>query len=196
GTFDYSYLRHGPNITIMATRDAAAMRDVLATALSQEGPCAFRYPRGTGVGVPIDDPEVWDAGTGELLRAGGDIALVAVGVGVHFALEAAQELSRDGIEAAVIDARFIKPLDTDLIFKWGRECGTVLTVEENVLMGGFGSAVLEAAADNDEGFTIRRLGLPDAFIEQGSQAQLRADLGIDAAGIRHAVLEILKDVKT
>ncbi len=196
GTFDYSYLRHVPNITIMAPRDEAALRDALATALSLEGPCAFRYPRGSGIGVPVNEPRVWDLGTGELLREGKDIALIAAGIGVHFALKAAQDLSKDGIEAAVIDARFIKPLDTDLIFRWGRECGIVLTIEENVLMGGFGSAVLEAAADNDEGFTIRRLGLPDAFIEQGSQAQLRADLGIDVDGIRNTVLEILRDVKT
>jgi len=196
GTFDYSYLRHVPNITLMAPRDEAALRDVLATALSLEGPCAFRYPRGSGIGVPVNEPQVWDFGTGELLREGKDIALVATGVGVHFALKAAQDLSKDGIEAAVVDARFIKPLDTELIFRWGRECGIVLTIEENVLMGGFGSAVLEAAADNDEGFIIRRLGLPDAFIEQGSQAQLRADLGIDVDGIRNAVLEILRDVKT
>ena len=196
GTFDYSYLRHIPNITVMAPRDEAALRDSLVTALSLEGPCAFRYPRGSGVGLPVNEPSVWETGTGELLREGADIAIVAVGVGVHPALKAAKDLSENGIEAAVIDARFIKPLDTDLIFAWGRECGVVLTIEENVLMGGFGSAVLEAAADSDENFTIKRLGLPDNFIEQGSQAQLRADLGIDADGIRDAAAEILKDVKT
>lgn len=196
GTFDYSYLRHVPNMTVMAPRDEAGLRDALATALSLDGPCAFRYPRGSGIGAPVSEPRVWDPGTGELLREGEDITLVAVGIGVHAALKAAQELSEDGLEAAVIDARFIKPLDTDLIFRWGRECGIVLTIEENVLMGGFGSAVLEAAADNGESFAIKRLGLPDRFIEQGSQAQLRAELGIDVNGIRDSVLEILKDVKT
>lgn len=195
GTFDFSYLRHIPNLTVMAPRDEGALRDALSTALALEGPCAFRYPRGAGIGVPVKEADVWETGTGELLREGRDIAIVAVGVGVHPALKAAQDLSDKGVEAAVIDARFVKPLDVDLIFRWGRECGVLLTVEENVLMGGFGSAVLEAAADKGEVFTIRRLGLPDSFIEQGSQAELRSDLGIDADGIRSYVVEILRDVK-
>ena len=193
GTFDYSYLRHVPNMTVMVPRDEAALRDALATAIHCDGPSAFRYPRGAGLGKETSSPRIWDSGTGELIREGRDIAIVGVGVSLHFALQAAQSLAAEGVEAAVIDARFVKPLDTELIFDWGRRTGAILTVEENVLMGGFGSAVLEAASEAGERFSIYRIGLPDAFIEQGSQAELRAQLGIDVAGIRRRVLEILRN---
>ncbi|UCF30097.1 MAG: 1-deoxy-D-xylulose-5-phosphate synthase [bacterium] len=194
GIFDHSYLRHIPNMILMVPRDENALRDALATALHVDGPSAFRYPRGAGCGVKIRDPKVWDIGRGELIREGTDIAIAAVGVCVQFAVEAAQSLAGDGIEAAVIDARFIKPLDSELILGWGRRCGALLTAEENVLMGGFGSAVLEAASLAGERIPIHRLGLPDSFIEQGSQAELRAEIGNDADGIRRKVLEILGDV--
>ncbi len=194
GTFDYSYLRHIPNMILMVPRDEWALRDALVTSTHLDGPSAFRYPRGVGLGTEPRDLEVWQAGKGELLREGDRIAVAAVGIGVNFALQAAQSLADEGVEVAVIDARFVKPLDTELIFHWGRRCGLLLTVEENVLMGGFGSAVLEAAAEAGERFPVHRLGLPDAFIEQGSQAELRAELGIDAEGIHRKIMEILRDV--
>lgn len=191
GTYDLSYLRHIPNLTFMAPRDEAALVMALATSLSLDGPSAFRYPRGAGVGVNIPEPEPWEPGTGELLREGADALLIGVGSTVHPCLAAAEALEEEGISVAVIDARFIKPLDTDLIFQWARECRVTLTVEENVLQGGFGSAVIEAAADNGEDFTVHRLGLPDSFLEQATLRELRADLRIDADGIGAAVREVL-----
>ena len=191
GTYDLSYLRHIPNLTFMAPRDEAALVMALATSLSLDGPSAFRYPRGAGVGVNIPEPEPWEPGTGELLREGADALLIGVGSTVHPCLAAAEALEEEGISVAVIDARFIKPLDTDLIFQWARECRVTLTVEENVLQGGFGSAVIEAATDNGEDFTVHRLGLPDSFLEQATLRELRADLRIDADGIGAAVREVL-----
>jgi len=191
GTFDLSYLRHIPNLTVMAPRDEAALSQALATSLSLEGPSAFRYPRGAGEGVTIPDPAPWEIGTGELLREGADALLVGVGSTVHPCLAAADALEADGISVAVIDARFVKPLDTDLIFQWARECRVTLTVEENVLQGGFGSAVIEAANDGGEHFTVHRLGLPDSFVEQATLKELRAELKIDADGIGAAVKEAL-----
>lgn len=191
GTYDLSYLRHIPNLTFMAPRDEAALVMALATSLSLDGPSAFRYPRGAGVGVNIPEPEPWEPGTGELLREGADALLIGVGSTVHPCLAAAEALEEEGISVAVIDPRFIKPLDTDLIFQWARECRVTLTVEENVLQGGFGSAVIEAATDNGEDFTVHRLGLPDSFLEQATLRELRADLRIDADGIGAAVREVL-----
>ncbi|MCJ7499344.1 1-deoxy-D-xylulose-5-phosphate synthase [bacterium] len=191
GTFDLSYLRHIPNLTFMAPRDEAALVQALATSLSLDGPSAFRYPRGAGEGVAIPDPAPWEIGTGELLREGTDVLLVGVGSTVHPCMAAAEALKAEGISVAVIDARFIKPLDSDLIFQWARECRVTLTVEENVLQGGFGSAVIEAASDNGEKFTIHRLGLPDSFLEHATLKELRAELKIDADGIGATVKEIL-----
>jgi 1-deoxy-D-xylulose-5-phosphate synthase len=191
GTFDLSYLRHIPNLTVMAPRDEAALVQALATCLSLEGPSAFRYPRGAGVGVKIPDPEPWEIGKGELLREGADALVIGVGSTVHPCLAAAEALEGEGISVAVIDARFVKPLDTDLILSWARECSVTLTVEENVLQGGFGSAVVEAVNDSGENLTVHRLGLPDSFVEQASLKELRAELKIDAEGIGAAVKEAL-----
>jgi 1-deoxy-D-xylulose-5-phosphate synthase len=175
----------------MAPRDEAALVQALATCLSLEGPSAFRYPRGAGVGVKIPDPEPWENGTGELLREGADALVIGVGSTVHPCLTAAEALEREGISVAVIDARFVKPLDTDLILSWARECSVTLTVEENVLQGGFGSAVVEAVNDSGEDLTVHRLGLPDSYVEQASLKELRAELKIDAEGIVAAVKEAL-----
>ena len=141
----------------------------------------------------MSDPEPWDLGVGELLREGTDIAIIAIGSAVHPALAAAESLSEEGVEAAVVDARFVKPLDTDLIKDISRACGLVMTVEENSLMGGFGSAVLEMLSDSEERINVHRLGIPDSYVEHGSPAELRADLGLDTEGIRKAVKEILAD---
>ena len=191
GVFDLSYLRHIPNIVLMAPGDEDGLRKSLATALACDGPSALRYPRGSGVGIQMSDPQPWDLGKGELLREGTDIGIIAIGSVVHPALEAAKSLSEEGVEAAVVDARFIKPLDADLIKDVSETCGLVLTVEENSLMGGFGSAVLEVLSDAGERVKVSRLGIPDSYVEHGSPAELRADLGLDAQGIRKAVKEIL-----
>ncbi len=191
GTFDVSFLRHIPNLTFMAPRDEAALVQALATSLSLDGPSAFRFPRGAGVGVAIPEPIPWEPGTGELLREGADALLIGLGSTVHPCLAAAEALEGEGISVAVIDARFIKPLDIDLIFQWARECRVTLTVEENVLQGGFGSAVIEAATDSGEVLNIHRLGLPDSYIEQATLKELRAELKIDADGIGATVKEVL-----
>ena len=191
GTFDLSYLRHIPNLTVMAPRDEAALVQALATSLSLDGPSAFRYPRGAGEGVTIPEPVPWEIGTGELLREGADVLLIGAGSTVHPCLTAADALEGEAISVAVIDTRFIKPLDTDLIFQWARECSVTLTVEENVRQGGFGSAVIEAANDNGEDLTIHRLGLPDSFLEHATLKELRASLKIDADGIVATVKEVL-----
>jgi 1-deoxy-D-xylulose-5-phosphate synthase len=190
GTFDLSYLRHIPNLTIMAPRDEANLVQALATSLSLDGPSAFRYPRGAGVGVTIPEPVPWEIGTGELLREGADVLLIGAGSTVHPCLVAAEALDGEEISVAVIDARFIKPLDIDLIFQWARECSVTLTVEENVRQGGFGSAVIEAANDNGEDLNIHRLGLPDSFLEHATLKELRASLKIDADGIAATVKEV------
>lgn len=194
GSFDLSYLRHIPNLVIMAPRDGRELKHMLKTAMQHEGPIAVRYPRGTSP----DDSDVSEIrsipiGKSEVLREGSDIVIVAIGSTVSPALEAASLLSDGGIKTCVIDARFIKPLDMNELLHRARETRRVLTVEENAVSGGFGSAVLEAlTAAGLTGTTFRMLGIPDAFIEHGSQAQLRKSLGLDAEGIARAALEMVR----
>jgi 1-deoxy-D-xylulose-5-phosphate synthase len=187
GVFDLSFLRHLPGMTVMAPRDEEELRRMLVTAASLAGPVAIRYPRGRGVGVPLADAVGRiEPGRAEVLRQGGDLAIVALGSTVHPSLVAAGELAAEGIEAMVIDARFVKPLDREALALAART-GRVLTVEENVLEGGFGSAVLEALAEAGlAGVTFRRLGIPDVFVEHGRPATLRRRYGLDAAGIAAA----------
>ncbi len=188
GVFDYSYLRHIPNLVFMVPRDEVLLRRAMATALTYDGPFAYRYPRGNGLGVPLDGAlEPVPVGKGELLRKGDDGVIFAVGVSVAEALAAAEELAAQGLSLAVVDPRFLKPLDRELLLAEASRTGLVVTVEENVLQGGFGSAVLELLAD--EGVTPRllRIGLPDRFVEQGSQEELRALYGLDAAGIARSI---------
>jgi 1-deoxy-D-xylulose-5-phosphate synthase len=185
GAFDLSYLRHLPEMTLMAPKDENELQHMIRTAIYADRPAAVRYPRGNGYGVPMDDePALLPLGRGELLNEGEDLVIIAVGITVFPALEAAEMLRGKGIRAAVVNARFIKPLDRELILLWARRCGCVVTIEENALQGGFGSAILELL--EEERITdvrVKRIGIPDRFIEQGSQAQLRKDLGMDAAGI-------------
>jgi 1-deoxy-D-xylulose-5-phosphate synthase len=184
GVFDYSYMRHIPNLTFVAPRDEVELRRAMATALEAEGPFAYRYPRGNGLGLDCSRPaEPLPVGRGEKLREGNDGVIVAVGVCVHEALEAAQTLEAEGLSLAVVDGRFIKPLDRELICAEAQRTGTVVTVEENVLQGGFGSAVLEMLQEEGLAPKVLRIGLPDVFIEQGSQQELRAAHGLDAEGI-------------
>lgn len=188
GVFDLSYLRHLPGMTLMAPKDENELRHMLKTAVSHDGPIALRYPRGAGYGIPLDQElrEI-PIGTGETLAEGDDVAIIAIGITVLPALEAARTLAEKGIRAMVINARFVKPLDRDLILRAARRTGCIITAEENALQGGFGSAVLELLADEGmTGVRVKRLGIPDRFVEQGPQPQLRADLGIDAAGIAAA----------
>ena len=188
GLFDLSYLRAVPNMTLMVPRNENILQHMLLTAVRGEGPMALRYPRGQGVGVELEaEPEPLPIGKGEVLREGDDVLLVGVGPILYQALEAAGELEREGLSAAVVDARFVKPLDTELIRSWAGHCGRVITLEENVLAGGFGSAVLESLSEAGLALPLKRIGIPDRFVEHGSQEILRGLYGLDAAGIKKTV---------
>ncbi len=182
GLFDLSYLRHIPNMSLMAPRDEAELARMLHTAVSAGRPVAVRYPRGTGMGVPVPpDPETIPWGKGELLSEGKDILLLGIGATVGPCLYAAEELQKRGVSAAVVDARFVKPLDADLILPLVRKIGRVMTLEENVLAGGFGSAVLELLEEHDEvPHAFRRIGIRDCFVDHGTPGELRAAYGISA----------------
>ncbi|MRR57165.1 MAG: 1-deoxy-D-xylulose-5-phosphate synthase [Deltaproteobacteria bacterium] len=194
GVFDLSYLRTFPNMVLMAPKDENELRHMLVTAIESEGPTALRYPRGNGYGVPLEQKLTPLAvGKGEMLRKGDLGAILAVGTMVYPALEAAERLAEEGMNLAVVNARFIKPLDRDLIVEVARITGVIITVEENVLEGGFGTAVLELLEEEGiEDVKVRRLGFPDRYIEQGEQSELRALYGLDAAGIAAAVREFLE----
>ncbi len=188
GVFDLSYLRHIPNMVIMAPSDENELQRMLKTALEHEGPIALRYPRGTAEGVSMNEEiKALPIGKGELLRAGNDLAILAIGSRVWPAVAAAKILEQEDISVAVANCRFVKPLDRDLIIKLAGQTGHLLTVEENALQGGFGSAVLEVLAEEGQtGVRVVRLGIEDHFVEHGSQKIQRSICGIDASGIVEA----------
>ena len=194
GVFDLSYLRHIPNLTVMAPRNEPELQHMLATALAHNGPVALRYPRGLGEGAALaEEPRILPLGRGELLREGADGVIVALGSRVNPALEAAQCFFEEtGRAVAVFDARFVKPLPEDQLAELGAGQPFMLTVEENILAGGFGSAVLECLADKGVlgSLRFRRLGIPDRFVEHGSQNALRASLGLDRDGIIRVLREL------
>ena len=185
GVFDLSYLRILPNIILMAPKDENELQHMLLTAIEHEGPAALRYPRGSGVGVPLDQEFcAIPVGKGEILRSGQRGVILAVGTMVYPALNAANTLAADGIDLTVVNARFIKPLDRELILSLAVNAEIIFTIEENALSGGFGAAVLELL--EEEGVTgtrVVRFGYPDRFIEQGEQPELRRMYGLDSEGI-------------
>jgi 1-deoxy-D-xylulose-5-phosphate synthase len=193
GLFDYSYLRSMPNIIVMAPKDENELQHMLTTAVACRRPVSLRYPRGRGRGVKLDyDLKTLAIGKGEILREGSDMAIFAVGVMVHPALAAAGRLAAEGINIKVINARFVKPLDAELLSQTAAQIKKVITVEENVLQGGFGSAVLEMLAEkNITGVRVKRLGIPDEFVEHATQAELRRQYGLDEDGIVRAIREML-----
>lgn len=193
GAFDLSYLRAVPNLVVMAPKDEPELQHMLYTALHLPGPSAIRYPRGQGPGAPLAAQyEELPVGKGELLRTGKDVALVAVGSQVYPALEAANLLAQSGVEAAVINARFVKPLDEELLCRVAEKCKRVVTVEENALCGGFGSAVLELFQRKGLGhMPVLCLGLPDQFIPHGKRSELLALVGLTGQGIAGSVLSWL-----
>ena len=193
GMYDIAYLRHLPNIICMAPKDENELQQMLRTAVEYDGPAAVRYPRGAGFGVPLDpELKVIPIGESELLRDGDDALIVAYGTLVHPALEAAAELSAEGISAAVLNARFAKPLDRDRILSLASRCRALLTVEEHSGMGGFGSAVLEALSAAGVAVNSRCLAVPDSVIEQGDTEEIRHRLRLDADGIVQAVRDLVK----
>jgi 1-deoxy-D-xylulose-5-phosphate synthase len=196
GIFDISYLTLMPNMIVSAPKDENELQHLLYTAIQAKHPIAIRYPRGAGVGVALDEkPKVLPLGKGELMRPGTDIALLAIGSTVQPAMEAAQELAKKNIDAAVVNARFVKPLDSEIILKLAASTGRILTIEENTLNGGFGSAVLElletAGISNVK---VKRLGIPDEFVEHGHPNLLRAKYKLDAPGIAQQVLALFPEL--
>lgn len=194
GLFDYSYLRHLPHLVMMAPKDENELRRMLKTAVGCGSPVSIRYPRGQGVGVSLDDEiSALPIGRGEVLLEGTDLAMIAIGATVYPALAAAHKLAGEGIGVKVINARFIKPLDAELILSTAASVSRILTIEENVLDGGFGSAVLELLAENGvTGVTVSRLGIRDKFIEHARQAELRSLYGLDEEGIFQAAKNLLE----
>ncbi|MDH5666724.1 MAG: 1-deoxy-D-xylulose-5-phosphate synthase [Nitrospira sp.] len=198
GAFDYAYLRHVPNMVVMAPKDENELQHMIKTSVDHDGPISVRYPRGVSLGVPMDDaPKALPIGKGELLKDGTDVAIIAIGVSVWQSHQAAERLSQEGISTAVVNARFAKPLDQDLITEVARRVRYVVTVEEGCKMGGFGSAVLETLSEaRVTNVTTKVLGLPDWYIEQGPQDLLRERYGLTAEGIYQSVKDLVSGAVT
>jgi len=194
GVFDLAYLRHLPNMVIMSPKDENELQHMIKTAVEHDGPTAVRYPRGTGIGVPMDQELMsLPIGKAEILRDGDDVVIIAIGNMVKPSIDAAECLKTDGISAAVVNARFVKPLDEELLLKMARKTGRVVTVEEHALQGGFGSALLECLESNRlTGVKTHRIGLPDRFIEHGTQSMLRQKYGLDSDGILASVKDLME----
>lgn len=193
GFIDISFLRCLPNMVVSAPKDETELRDLLYTGIRHDGPFSVRFPRGSGPGAPTDLPmKQLPIGKGEVLREGRDVTLVGFGVSVNECLRAADILEEAGIDAAVINARYAKPLDAELLTRYARSTGGLVTVEENVRAGGFGDAVLEALADAclaDR--CLANLTMPDAIVDHGPQTVFRQIYQVDAAGIAARVRELL-----
>jgi 1-deoxy-D-xylulose-5-phosphate synthase len=194
GLFDLSYLRHLPNLVVMAPKDENEFRHMLYTAVTLGVPAAVRYPRGKVEGVDIEKTmKTLPLGKAEVLCAGSDLAVFALGKTVYPALSAATLLKNKGISAAIVNSRFVNPLDQELVCTLAQKTGKILTVEENVLAGGFGSALLETLEHNNiTGVKVKRLGIPDRFVEHGAPDILRKKYGLDATGIFQAACKLLE----
>jgi 1-deoxy-D-xylulose-5-phosphate synthase len=193
GIYDLTYLRCLPGMTIMAPKDENELRHMLKTAIEHiEGPIAVRYPRGAGVGVATDEPlHALPIGRGETIREGANVAILAVGTMVVPAERAAEVLAQEGVEATVVNARFIKPMDEELMLRLARTCGAIVTVEENVVRGGFGAGVLETLANEGIEVPVRTLAVPDHIFEQASQARLRELAGLTYLDIANAARTVI-----
>jgi len=191
GAFDLAYLRAIPNLVIAAPRDENQLQHLIATGVEHGGPFALRFPRGEVLPAALDpDPKPLPIGRGELLREGGALALVALGNTVQTALTAAERLAERGIEASVVDARFAKPLDADLLEAVARRTRRLITIEDHALAGGFGSAVLECLCDRGVTATVERLGLPDRFIDHGACEAQWQEAGIDVDALVERALRL------
>ena len=191
GMYDIAYLRCIPNIVLMAPKDEAEMQNMIVTGLTHNGPIAMRYPRGNGYGVTMQD-EDWEPlpiGKAEVLREGDDVLLLAYGSMVYPALQVAELLNEHGVSATVVNARFAKPLDTELILPLAQKIGKVVTIEEGCLMGGFGSAVLEALNEENILVPVYRVGVPDLLVEHASPEQSFTSLGLSSGQICDRILK-------
>lgn len=189
GAFDLSFIRALPNIGIIAPRDENELRRAVLSAVSFSRPLAIRYPRGNGVGVTLEsNPEPMEWGVGECLRTGTDLTVLAAGPLVYEAISIADQLEKEGISIEVIDARFVKPLDTALILGSIRKTGRLITLEENALAGGFGASVMEMLTGHD--FNLKHvdlIGIPDEWVPMGTQAELRSGLGLTAGELERRI---------
>lgn len=195
GVFDYAYLRSIPNMTIMAPKDENELRHMLKTAVDFDGPISIRYPRGSGLGVDIVEPlHTLPIGKAEVLREGKDVCIFAIGSMVQSALDAVAALAEQGISAGVVNMRFVKPLDTELLFKCAKKYGKIVTLEEGVLAGGVGSAVLEALNKEQllQQCQVLTLGIPDEFVLHGDKKLLFRDLSLDVPSIVKQTAELVK----
>jgi 1-deoxy-D-xylulose-5-phosphate synthase len=195
GLLDIAYLRGYPNIVLMAPKDEAELRDMLLTAIEHPGPAALRYPRGNGFGVDISRaPKQIEIGKAETLRDGGEVAILAYGSMVYPAVQAAISLEKDGIESTVVNARFVKPLDSSLITALADSHRLIVTVEDAYLAGGFGSAVMELLEENGllDKIKVVRMGVPDQIVTHGDPKLLLGKYGLDANGIYLRVVEALR----
>ncbi len=195
GGFDLTYLRLIPGIVIMAPKDEAELRDMLYTAVyHKSGPIVVRYPRGSALGVELKDSfQSIPIGQAETLQKGEDVALLAVGSMVDYALKASEKMKEEDINAEIVNMRFIKPLDKDMLDTIAKRFDRIVTLEENTIVGGFGSAVLEYYAQKQISKKVLNIGLPDEFVDHGTQAELHKILGIDPDGITERVKHFLKD---
>ena len=196
GTFDISYLTLIPNLIVSAPKDENELQHLLYTAVKSHHPMAIRYPRNTGVGVELDtELHEIPIGKGEIIRYGEDVAILAIGAMVAPALEAALELASSGIEATVVNARFAKPLDSELIIGLTNSIKRIVTVEENAIIGGFGNSVVNLLRKSGRSAVpVKSIGIPDEFVEQGTQALLRTKYNLDANGIARQVLASFPDL--
>lgn len=198
GIFDLSYLSLIPNIIVSSPKDENELQHLLYTAINSGKIMAVRYPRSAGYGVKMDNKlRELPIGRGEVIRQGRDVAILAIGSMVMPSMEAANMLAQEGIEATVVNARFVKPVDTELITTLAASIKNIVTVEENTLPGGFSSYVMAAMKDADvKDVKMRTIGLPDVFIEHGGQAFIRSKYGLDAKGITSTVLSMFPAIVT
>ena len=195
GMYDIAYLRCIPNMVVMAPKDEGELQRMVVTGIEyRDGAIAMRYPRGNGYGVPLME-EGWEAipiGKGEILRNGDDVLILGYGSMVNSAMQTAEILSEHGIAATVVNARFVKPLDTELIMPLAQRIGQVVTMEEGCLMGGFGSAVVEAFMDNNVLVPVLRLGVPDKLVDHAKPDESKVDLGLTPSQMAERILQSFK----
>ena len=197
GLYDVAYLRTIPRMVVAAPKDENELQHLVCTGISHDGPMAIRYPRGKAVGVPMDDDlHTLPIGKGELLREGTDVALVGLGTMVQCCLAAADVLEQEGISAAVVNPRYVKPLDEDLLVRVGEQTGAVVTVEEAYLAGGFGSAVLELYAEHGVVARVKRVGIPDEFVAHGAPRHYQELYGLTTDGVATAARELVARVRS
>ncbi|GBC88850.1 1-deoxy-D-xylulose-5-phosphate synthase [bacterium HR13] len=196
GVFDLSYLRCIPNMVVSAPKDEQELRDLLYTAINSHGPFAIRYPRGPAYGVPTEGFKEVPIGSWEMLLEGEDAIILAVGYTVYQALKASEMLKEEGIKVGVVNARFVKPMDDSMLAHLCKTYPVFITVEDNVIVGGFGAGVLEWLSQKGILKRVLTIGVPDRFIEHGNQNLLRSLVGIDAEGIANRVREFLRSLKS